>query len=148
MFIYAKQILFYCHIPHPQCLLLLYLSAVMDLFPTIDLLPDSSFVILQSLVLSKIFLVSSEGLRMTLPLPSDKGRSSTMTFRTIEWSLFLCGKTDEIGRVKDKKGVIMGSNESVSTHEMVWQITKDYTKTEMYTPLLCNNLHKTLGTSQ
>lgn len=85
---------------------------------------------------------------MTLPLPSDKGRSSKMTFRTIEWSLFLCGKTDEIGRVKDKKGVIMGSNERARTHEMVWQITKDYTKTEMYTPLLCNNLHKTLGISQ
>lgn len=71
-----------------------------------------------------------------------------MTFRTIERPLFLCGKTDENIRVKDKKGEIMGSNESARTHEMVWQITKDYTKTEMHTPLLCNNLHKTLGTSQ
>lgn len=56
---------------------------------------------------------------MTLPWPSDKGSSSAMAFRTIERPLFLCGKTVEIGRVKDKKGVIMVSNESARTHEMV-----------------------------
>lgn len=98
-FIHAKQILSYCHMPHPQCILLLYWSAVMDLFPTTDLLPNSSFVILQSLTLSKIFLVSVEGLRVVLPLPSVKGRSSKMTFRTIERPLFCC-----VGRLMRSAG--------------------------------------------